>query len=849
MKNFQLITIVVFIAAAVIGLLVFSGKIPLGSSNAPGGQGTVVLWGTTNSSAMAPLIEEFNAVNTTFVTRYVQKSADTLDQDLLESLASGVGPDMILLPDNLAFHYANKLSSIPYTSYSLATFKANFAGAGEVFLTSRGLLAFPMSVDPLVMYYNRSILDANSIVYPPAFWDDLVKLVPTLTKKDDANKIITSTVALGHYANVTNAKDILATLFMQNGSPIVSEQSGIFSANLVQYNLGSILRFYTAFADPSNNAYSWNRSFPSSSSSFSRETLAFYFGFASELPYLVGRNPNQNFLVATFPQIRNSNFKLTGAHVTGLGILASSKNFNTAFLAASQMATGNFASRFASLQGVAPVRRDLLALKPTDSFLPIFYSSALYAKSWLDPAPLNTNDIFRNMIDGVLSNNFSAESAISDSSNKINILLQRYKMKNIQIFLIITTIILTSFFVSPFILNNKALAIDQLTVSTVQYQVLGPDTFVFKGSYSGNTQKKPLTTYFEFKKNDSNLNDTKNRKETIKIIRNTNVDESNIFFTTPDLQVASTYYFRAVGYFNDSQDQKFYGNILSLQTGPIYVGSLYYNIAVDCSLTGQIRNIITSQCFTPIVCVAPQIRNIITNNCETPTICGDKEVRDIITNKCVASVTCDGTNEFRNIITNKCETVTSCVPQKETRNIITGKCEPVINCEALGQVRNIITSKCEAVVDCSKTNQVRNIITGKCETPLKPLNPTTTPPKAPSQTNPLPPPVTGSLVVCSNTPDENGVVADPCDFNALITLINKVIRFVLFNMAVPISAIMFAYAGFLLVTAGGEGEKTKAKNIFTNTVIGLVIAAGAWLIVETLLAIVSKPGMWSWIGF
>ena len=44
MKNFQLITIVVFVVLAILGLLVFSGTIPLGDSNTSQGQGTVVLW-------------------------------------------------------------------------------------------------------------------------------------------------------------------------------------------------------------------------------------------------------------------------------------------------------------------------------------------------------------------------------------------------------------------------------------------------------------------------------------------------------------------------------------------------------------------------------------------------------------------------------------------------------------------------------------------------------------------------------------------------------------------------------------------------------------------------------------
>ena len=45
--NFQIIILVVFIAAAILGVFVFSGAIPLGNQgNNTGAQGTVVLWGT-----------------------------------------------------------------------------------------------------------------------------------------------------------------------------------------------------------------------------------------------------------------------------------------------------------------------------------------------------------------------------------------------------------------------------------------------------------------------------------------------------------------------------------------------------------------------------------------------------------------------------------------------------------------------------------------------------------------------------------------------------------------------------------------------------------------------------------
>ena len=424
--NFQIIFLVVFIFAAIVGILVFSGAIPLGGDEDGQGIGTVFLWGTVKSQTIIPLLEEFNATNENFVVAYVEKNEETFDQDLLEALATGQGPDMFFLPNDLAFHYANKIFTIPYDSYPLAPFKKNFAGAGEVFLTSRGILAFPLTIDPLVLYYNRSILDANNVVFPPTDWDEFTNQVSLLTKKDDSDKITKSGIALGHFSNVTHAKDILATLFMQTGDQIVVEKNGSFISVLNKNNtLSPVLQFYTDFADPLKTVYSWNKSFTNSHDFFSTNNLAFYFGFASELASLVNKNPNQNFQVAPVPQIKNAPFKLTGAKVTGIALSSFSKNFTTAFIAASQMATGDFAKKLANVLGVAPARRDLLAQVPKDAYSPTFYASALYARSWLDPSPEDTDNIFRTMVDSVLSNNMIPINAVRDAGAKLSLLLLR----------------------------------------------------------------------------------------------------------------------------------------------------------------------------------------------------------------------------------------------------------------------------------------------------------------------------------------------------------------------------------------------------------------------------------------
>ena len=89
----------------------------------------------------------------------------------------------------------------------------------------------------------------------------------------------------------------------------------------------------------------------------------------------------------------------------------------------------------------------------------------------------------------------------------------------------------------------------------------------------------------------------------------------------------------------------------------------------------------------------------------------------------------------------------------------------------------------------------------------------------------------GGIIPCGNGDQE------PCtSFSQFLALINNLINFTLTRLALPIAAIMFAYAGFKLVTSGGSEEaRSSAKRIFTNTAIGLVLAAGAWLVIKTLL--------------
>lgn len=75
---------------------------------------------------------------------------------------------------------------------------------------------------------------------------------------------------------------------------------------------------------------------------------------------------------------------------------------------------------------------------------------------------------------------------------------------------------------------------------------------------------------------------------------------------------------------------------------------------------------------------------------------------------------------------------------------------------------------------------------------------------------------------------------DNCGWGDLIELARKLVNYLILISA-PIAAIVFAYAGFLLTTAGPDtGKRETAKKLFLNATIGFIFVLVAWLIVYTI---------------
>ncbi|MDE2021606.1 MAG: hypothetical protein KGI71_01630, partial [Patescibacteria group bacterium] len=88
-----------------------------------------------------------------------------------------------------------------------------------------------------------------------------------------------------------------------------------------------------------------------------------------------------------------------------------------------------------------------------------------------------------------------------------------------------------------------------------------------------------------------------------------------------------------------------------------------------------------------------------------------------------------------------------------------------------------------------------------------------------------------------------GQATCPAGWGMLMIVINNIISFLLTLAIVFIAPLMIAYAGFLMVVNPTSlGDVSKARSILTNTVIGIVVALAAWLIVDAVMAVLYNQG-------
>ena len=281
------------------------------------------------------IITAYKLLHPNITINYRKFRFEEYEQALLEALAEDRGPDIFSINEGWVREYESKLVPMPseitmayqYTKgtvkkevvYELETKKApsfrdiktNFADTVyEDVVLDGNVYGLPMSLETLVMFYNKDIINKSGVAKIPNDWESFQEAVQKSTRFNAEGDIVQAGTAMGTGYNVDRSFDILSILMMQSGANMTDANNRATFANETtkDYSPGiKSIEFYLDFASPVKNVYTWNTDMPSSFESFLSGRVAFMFGYNYHLPSIRARAPKLNFGIAPIPQINPDN--------------------------------------------------------------------------------------------------------------------------------------------------------------------------------------------------------------------------------------------------------------------------------------------------------------------------------------------------------------------------------------------------------------------------------------------------------------------------------------------------------------------------------------------------------------
>jgi len=258
------------------------------------------VWGVfDDSEVLRDIFNDYKKLNP-YVKEisYRKLSPETYKADLLDALASGNGPDIFMVRNAWQEAFDDKVVPAPGPLVSLKEVQDAFVDVvAQDFVTPDGtVLALPLSVDSLALYYNKDLFNAAGITAPPATWEELLALVQPLTTIDLYGNITRAAASLGTGDNINRSADLLLTLMLQQGETLSRDG---FSGSA---GAGQAFGFYHQFAKLDSPYYTWSPREHYSIDAFVEGTLAMTVNYSYHYATFRQKNAKLNFAVAPLPQ-------------------------------------------------------------------------------------------------------------------------------------------------------------------------------------------------------------------------------------------------------------------------------------------------------------------------------------------------------------------------------------------------------------------------------------------------------------------------------------------------------------------------------------------------------------------
>ncbi|MBU0531214.1 MAG: extracellular solute-binding protein [Candidatus Uhrbacteria bacterium] len=285
----------------------------------------------------------------------------------------------------------------------------------------------PYSVDTMVLFYNKDLLNAAGIAESPATWRDFQTAVSEMTLVDLDGGIVQAGAALGTTKNVERAFDLISLLMMQNGTQMTHPTSG--RATFAEVPDGATskippgltaVQFYTDFANPVKEVYTWNAKQPDSFEAFVNGTTAFFFGYSYHIPLIRSRNPKLNFDIGAMPQISGGK-TVNYANYWIEVVSKTSDHQDEAWDFIQYVADAEQVTTYLDKANKPTALRELINTQLEDLDLSIFASQILTAQNWYSGEdPVAAESAMLDMVENILAGVEDPEDELEIAQSKVN---------------------------------------------------------------------------------------------------------------------------------------------------------------------------------------------------------------------------------------------------------------------------------------------------------------------------------------------------------------------------------------------------------------------------------------------
>jgi len=407
-------------------VLLFMGIIPgLRSAETPDISGNLTMWGNDAPAAAEALIGQYNALHPGVVITYAQINEASYENDLVDALAAGKGPDVFMIKNTWVPKQSQKLAGLAPEQFPLSNLDSYFPKvvASDVAFNGSSTFALPLYLDTLVLYYDKDLFDNAGLAHPPATWAELEAIIPRLRQLDATQKIVRAAIALGGSGkSVGRAADIVSLLMLQNGVEMVSDDR--LDAKF-GYEGEDSLAYYTNFANPGSPLYTWNDNSGSDFDAFAAGNVAMMIGYSADAARIKEKNPFLRFGMSPMLQsdldapVNYPNYHALTAAATGQNVGLAWDFIGTVTL------NEDIITAYLETSGQTPALRTLIAQEADAPETGFLARQALTAQSWLQPDAPAVEVIFSKMISSVLTGQLARDKAIKTAEEDVTSLLRK----------------------------------------------------------------------------------------------------------------------------------------------------------------------------------------------------------------------------------------------------------------------------------------------------------------------------------------------------------------------------------------------------------------------------------------